>query len=135
MEKKVGIACIIDDDDVYIFGVKKLIQIKGLCDNLMVFKNGKEALNYLSSIFNTPNLLPDVILLDINMPEMNGWQFAEEFTKLNHQPEKKITVYMVSSSIDPKDEERAKSLSVVSNYYLKPITLYMLTGIFEAAAA
>lgn len=135
MKKKIEIACIIDDDDVYVFGVSKLIQIKGLCENLMVFNNGQEALNYLRPIFNTPNLLPDVILLDINMPVMDGWQFAEEFTKLNNHLEKKVIVYMVSSSIDPKDVERAKAISGISNYYLKPVTLDMLIGIFNESAA
>lgn len=134
MDKKIGIACIIDDDDIYVYGVKKLIQIKDLCENLMVFKNGQEALNYLKPILNTPELLPEVILLDINMPVMNGWEFAEEFTKLNAHPVKQITIFMISSSIDPKDVERAKKISGISQYYIKPVTLDVLTEIFNSAA-
>ena len=134
MVKKIGIACIIDDDDIYVYGLKKLIQLKDLCDNLMVFKNGQEALNYLKPILNTPELLPEVILLDINMPVMNGWEFAEEFTKLNSHPVKQITIFMISSSIDPKDVERAKQISGISQYYIKPVTLDVLTQIFNNAA-
>lgn len=134
MSKKIGVACIIDDDDIYVYGVKKLIQIKDLCENLMVFKNGQEALNYLKPILNTPELLPEVILLDINMPIMNGWEFAEEFTKLNANPVKQITIFMISSSIDPKDVERAKQISGISQYYIKPVTLDVLTKIFDGVA-
>ncbi len=81
MIKKVKNVCIIDDDEVYIFGISKLIKSKELCENLMVFNNGLDALNYLKPIINTPYLLPDIILLDINMPTINGWEFAEEFTR------------------------------------------------------
>lgn len=131
MKKKIGIACIIDDDDIYVFGIKKLIQLKQLCENLMVFRDGYEALNYLKPIFNTPELLPEIILLDINMPIMDGWQFIEEFTKLNSQPTKKVTIYMISSSIDPKDLEKAKGISGISNYFIKPVTLDTLSHIFR----
>ena len=131
MKKKIEIACIIDDDDIYVYGVKKLIQLKQLCENLMVFGNGHEALNYLKPIINTPSLLPDIILLDINMPVMDGWEFVEEFTKLHSNPEKKVTIYMISSSVNPRDIERSKGISGISKYMIKPITLETLMNIFQ----
>ncbi len=132
MTKKIINVCIIDDDDVYIFGVSKLIKSKGLCGNLMVFKNGLEAINHLKSIINVPDLLPDVILLDINMPKMDGWQFAEEFNRLNSQSGKKVIIHIVSSSIDVRDESKAKNLAVISDYYFKPVTRDMLDTIFQS---
>jgi CheY-like chemotaxis protein len=131
MKKKIEIACIIDDDDIYVYGVRKLIQLKQLCENLMVFGNGQEALNYLKPIINTPDLLPEIILLDINMPVMDGWQFIEEFTKLHSNPAKKVTIYMISSSVNPRDVERAEGISGISKYIIKPITLDTLINIFQ----
>ena len=131
MKKKIEIACIIDDDDIYVYGVKKLIQLKQLCENLIVFSNGQEALDYLKPIINTPNLLPEIILLDINMPVMDGWQFVEEFTKLHSNPSKKVTIYLISSSVNPRDIARAKGISGISKYMIKPITLAALMDIFE----
>ncbi|MBU0696747.1 MAG: response regulator [Bacteroidetes bacterium] len=133
MTNKIINVCIIDDDEVYIYSVIKLIKSKGLCGNLMVFKSGFEALNHLKSIIKTPNLLPDIILLDINMPKMDGWQFVEEFNKLNSKTGKKVIIHIVSSSIDVRDESKANSLSVISNYYFKPVTREMLDTIFQNA--
>ncbi len=130
MKRKIEIACIIDDDDIYVYGVKKLIQIKQLCNHLMVFSNGREALNHLKPILNIPELLPEVIFLDINMPVMNGWQFLEEFSNLNVQQVKDITIYMISSSLDPRDMDRAKAIESISKYIVKPVTLDMLVEVF-----
>ena len=65
--------------------------------------------------------LPDVIFLDINMPIMDGFQFMEEYVKIKPELNKKITIYMVSSSVDAVDIERAKSISDISDYIIKPI--------------
>jgi len=89
MPKKIDVACIIDDDETYIFNMKKLITFKKLCNNILVFGNGKDALNYMKHILSAPALLPDIILLDINMPVMNGWQFMDEFIRLNVNRRKK----------------------------------------------
>ncbi|MDQ7918564.1 response regulator [Mesonia sp. MT50] len=70
-----------------------------------------------------------MILLDLSMPVMDGWQFLDEFTKV--KIEKKITIYIVSSSIDPMDYERAKSYNDIQNYIIKPVQTEDLKSILK----
>ena len=127
--KKIDIACIIDDDPIFVFGVKKMMKLANFCESLMIFKNGEEALNNLTAIIDAGKKIPDVILLDLNMPIMDGWQFLDEFTKI--ESHKLITVYIVSSSIDPRDRNRVKDYENVSNFIVKPISLESLINISE----
>ena len=127
--KKIDIACVIDDDPIYVYGIKRLSEIAEFCNNLMVFPNGKEAYDNLKAILENGDKLPDVILLDINMPIWDGWQFLDEFTKI---PIKKtIQIYMVSSSIDPEDIEKAKSYKEVNRFIVKPLSIDKLREIVE----
>ena len=133
MGQKVELACIIDDDKIYVNLVKKIIEIKKLSKNLLIFKNGKEALDHFKLILENASeeVLPDIIFLDINMPVMDGWEFLNEFIKIKNNFEKKITLYVVSSSIDPRDLERAKSFNLVTDYLIKPIELKKFEKIFD----
>ncbi|MDR5591483.1 response regulator [Christiangramia sp. SM2212] len=138
MGQKVELACIIDDDKIYVNLVKKIIEIKKLSENLLIYKNGKEALDYFKNIMETvtdEDKLPDIIFLDLNMPVMDGWEFLNEFIKIKNSLNKKITLYVVSSSIDPRDLERAKSFNLVTDYLIKPIELKKFEKIFEKTAA
>ncbi|MGA8853768.1 MAG: response regulator [Christiangramia sp.] len=138
MGQKVELACIIDDDKIYVNLVKKIIEIKKLSENLLIYKNGKEALDYFKEIMENAtdeNKLPDIIFLDLNMPVMDGWEFLNEFIKIKNNLNKKITLYVVSSSIDPRDLERARSINLVTDYLIKPIELKKFEKIFERSAA
>ncbi|GAA4277128.1 response regulator [Aquimarina mytili] len=127
--KKIDIACIIDDDPIFIFGMKKIMKLIDFCKSLMVFRDGEEALNNLKAIISANEKLPDVILLDLNMPVLDGWQFLEEFVKI--PCEKKIIIYIVSSSVDPQDILRAKSYELVSDYIVKPVTVEKLKNVLS----
>lgn|SRR5690606_21391921 len=137
MGQKVELACIIDDDKIYVNLVKKIIEIKQLSENLLIFKNGLEALEYFKVILTnmSEEKLPDIIFLDLNMPVMDGWEFLGEFIKIKNNFDKKITLYVVSSSIDPRDLERAKSFNLVTDYLIKPIELKRFEQIFERKVA
>ena len=113
---------IVDDDDIFVFLTTKIIEQTNLVDLIKVFGNGLDAINFLKENKNNVDALPDIILLDLNMPIMNGWQFLEEYNKLNPTIGKKITIYIYSSSISPDDITRAKTISEVSDYIIKPIT-------------
>ncbi|MCK0160670.1 response regulator [Muricauda sp. F6463D] len=85
------------------------------------FSDGAEALEHIIANQNTPDALPDIIFLDINMPVMDGFQFMEEFVDLLPKLKKTIKVYLVSSSIDPKDIKKAKRINAISDYLVKPL--------------
>ena len=122
--KKIDIACIIDDDPIFVFGAKRMMELADFCNGFMVFQDGRKALDGLSAIVASGNNLPE-----LNMPVMDGWQFLDEFTKI--KTDKKITLYIVSSSIDNEDFNKAETYEVVSNYIVKPITMDTLKGILE----
>ncbi|WP_024768514.1 response regulator [Aquimarina macrocephali] len=132
MSHKIGLACIIDDDNMYVNLVKRIVEAKNLCKNLMVFQNGKDALNYFEAILTNLNkrTIPEIIFLDLNMPVMDGWEFLDNFTKIKNKLGKTITLYIVSSSINPVDIERAKSINTVKDYLIKPVTIEDLETIF-----
>lgn len=113
---------LVDDDDIFVFLTTKIIEQTNLVDLIKVFGNGLDAINFLKENKNNVDALPDIILLDLSMPIMNGWQFLEKYNKLNPTIGKKITIYICSSSISPDDITRAKTISEVSDYIIKPIT-------------
>lgn len=122
---------IVDDDDIFVYLTKKTIRETGLVERIEVFDNGLDALNFLNENKDNAPVLPEIILLDLSMSIMDGWQFLEEFTKLNQKIKKDITVYICSSSISPDDVARARSIKEVSDYIIKPITKDMLIEMIE----
>ncbi len=134
MEPKINLGCIIDDDSTYIKLISKLIEIKKLCKNLLVFKNGQEAFNYFSELPSDAHdeSIPELIFLDLNMPIMNGWQFLDKFKGLDKKLKSSLRLYVVSSSINPVDKERAKEYELVSDFISKPIQAKRLEEVFGA---
>lgn len=129
MKKKFELACLIDDDPITIFCTKRIIELANFCERLLVYTNGREALDSLKVILTTGESLPDVILLDIAMPIMDGWQFLDEVTVIPIM--KSITIYIITSSIDPADTERVRKYESVNNYIIKPITMAILKDIMN----
>lgn len=122
--------CIIDNNLVYAYGFKKLLSLKDLSKQVTHFSNGNEAIEYLKDPANAQNL-PDLIFLDISMPVMDGWEFMKGFAEIKPHLGKKIAVYMVSSSTDVDDVERANNISDISDYLFKPVDINRLAGIFK----
>jgi len=122
--------CIIDDDPIFAFGFHKLSKNIGLFSQILHFTNGLEAVEYLTNPANA-GYLPDVILLDINMPVMNGWEFSKKFEEIISHLGKNITLYIMSSSVDTKDITRAKNIPLVTDYLFKPISTTHLTNIYN----
>ena len=123
--------CIVDDDDIYQFTMVKTMKSLNLTDKIMVFSDGEEALDFMLDNLHNDKELPDVIFLDIDMPIMDGFQFMEEYVKIKPKLGKKITIYMVSSSVDPVDIDRAKKITEITDYIVKPITHDQLTTIVQ----
>ena len=124
---------LVDDDEIFVFLTRKTIEKTNLVDQVKVFNNGLEAMYFLNENSNTPEQLPDIILLDLSMPVMDGWQFLEAYINIKPRIGKQIIVCIVSSPIAPEDLLRAKSISEVTDFIIKPITkdqmVEMLTAI------
>lgn len=123
---------IVDDDPIYVYGIRKLMSFRGANALVSHFPNGQEAINQLKNLSDEYQL-PDMILLDINMPTMDGWEFMNEFAEIRPRLGKEITVYMVSSSVDLNDIHRAKNIPEVTDYIFKPVKGTHLTEIFNSA--
>lgn len=122
---------VVDDDRIYHFILKNLLNKNEIEVNPSFFENGFDALEILKEKISN-NDLPDLIMLDINMPIMDGWQFLEEFRKLktNHDF-LKTPIYVVTSSNDSIDLQMAKSYeNEISNYFVKPINELDICNIF-----
>ncbi len=133
--KKVEAISIIDDDKIYRFTTEKYINMLRLADRVLTYSDGEEAMSYLRQNLDTPSEIPDIILLDVNMPIMDGWDFLEEFAELSAKLPKKVTIYMVSSSIDDRDQQRARQIEQISDYVVKPITEEQLVELVNKATA
>ncbi len=120
--KRIKQCCIIDDDPIFIYGTKRIMREIEFCDSLVVYNNGEDAINGIIESHAITKTLPEIIFLDLNMPIMNGWEFLDEFIKIPNASLNKTLIYIISSSVDPKDINRVKNYKLVSNYILKPIT-------------
>lgn len=118
--KKINLVCIVDDDPLHLYITKKYIELSNIVENVLVFKNGKEAYDSLKQMLSKSENLPEIIFLDLNMPVWDGWQFVDEFTKLTL--EQKVSICILSSSNSEEDMERAKHYSIISKYLVKPTT-------------
>ena len=125
-------SCIIDDDPIHQFGMKVLMRKLAFSNEVLIFNNGKEAIDSLLDMLNQGLTLPNLIFLDLNMPIKDGWGFLDDFLHIPHHNREKVTIYIVSSSINPKDLERAKQYEVVGNYVVKPINENSLRELLES---
>jgi CheY-like chemotaxis protein len=121
MNRRIEIIYVVDDDDIYQYAVKKKILKRKLSAEVNTFKNGKDAIMHLGEVVKAGGPLPDVIFLDLNMPIMDGWDFLNEYARLQPLVNKKILLYIVSSSIQDSDIDRARSMYGVTDYIVKPI--------------
>lgn len=120
--RPINLVLLVDDDEIYKFIGSKIIESTNLVKRIKTFSNGEEAINFLKSNSKNVDLLPEIILLDLNMPIMDGFEFLEKYILLEPKLGKKITIYIVSSSVSPADIEKINQISEVSDYIIKPIT-------------
>ena len=122
---------VVDDDKIYQFLIKKLLASNNIEVNPFFYENGREALDGIKNKLDNGENPPDLILLDINMPVLDGWQFLEEYKKLKENIKNKISIYVITSSDNTVDRSRAKDFDEeITNYVLKPMTSDAIKSIF-----
>src|SRR5687767_335242 len=122
---------IIDDDAICSFINTRVAQTSGIFREILSVHNGQDALDFLQTVANGDGKSPDVILVDLNMPVINGFDFITAFHGLQFFNKQNIGVVVLTSSIEPKDIERARSLGI-RHYLQKPLTVNALqTTVFS----
>lgn len=109
---------LIDDDEVFNFVHKRIIQRIELGIDVMVIDSCRSALDYFS---NSDPVMPDLIFLDINMPEMNGFDFLDAVSSLPSEVKSKMKVVFVTSSLNEADVAKAHSYPMVVGFQDKPL--------------
>ncbi|RAJ82095.1 CheY-like chemotaxis protein [Chitinophaga dinghuensis] len=113
---------IVDDDPIHQQIAKIMIERQGISNNIRVFSDAQEVLDYFRENTNVADALPDLILLDLNMPVMDGWEFLDEYAGFQTSLPKQVKIFVLTSSIDEKDKERVRSYKFVSGYLTKPLS-------------
>ena len=113
---------LIDDDDINNFLSREIIGMYMPLAKIDSFTNPEEALEYIREKLKLQQSLPDIILLDINMPLMDGWEFLKAIDNLEQRNLFNTTVYLYTSSVYHEDKLKAKNYSVVKKLFTKPLS-------------
>jgi CheY-like chemotaxis protein len=130
--KTVDTICVIDDNDVYQFVMKNSINKLNPNIKILAYLNGEEGIESLKEMIENKEPLPDVILLDINMPIMDGWEFMNEFIKIKPKLPRVMPIYLTTSSLDASDIDKAKSYEDITGFLSKPIDRHTLLKITQS---
>lgn len=129
MPRPIHCILLIDDDPDDNFLHKIVIEESGLCDLVRIAESGKQALRYLQANDDPDYVRPDILILDINMPGMNGFEFLAEYQKIDIHLKSRLVVLMLTTSLNPNDTEQARQWSDVKAYRTKPLTNGMIQEI------
>ena len=130
---KLTTVAIIDDDPVYHLNIKMLLSELDSTSKFLIFNNGKEAYEFLIKSASDNQLLPDCMLLDLEMPVMDGFEFLEKFQQIKGSLKKNIAVFIVTSSSEVKDNHLMIKYPFVRGYLTKPISGTEIKKIRNAA--
>ncbi|EQA43594.1 response regulator receiver domain protein [Leptospira broomii serovar Hurstbridge str. 5399] len=117
---------LVDDDEMANFIHQRAIKKLDLDVQVDVAHDGLLAIDVLKS-----NRSPNLIFLDIRMPRMDGWEFLEEYRKLNASDKERIIILMLTTSLNPDDQERSQKFSEISLFINKPLSPEKLETILE----
>ena len=121
---------LVDDDDIFNFLNTKTLQLSGIANEIHTALNGQEALDLLNHYYESNASLPDIILLDLNMPVMDGFCFIEAFRKIDLPRIEDVSIIIVTSSPNHSDMLRAQAMGV-TRYLTKPLSEESLLSALE----
>jgi len=122
---------VIDDDPIFQYIAEKIFKKTNLFEETTCFLDANSALEYLVQNKDNPDVLPDVILLDIYMPALNGWEFINQYEQISDSLGKRVPIYILTSSVDPKEIARSKSHPSVKKFTSKPMTFEFIHDLYN----
>jgi CheY-like chemotaxis protein len=133
MERKLNCVLLIDDDEPTNYYNQQVVESSGHANCVKTVQSGQDALAYLASTSasDPERPCPELIFLDINMPAMNGWEFLEQYRRLDEDQKSKVMIVMLTTSLFPEDRHLAGELPEVSGFENKPLTPEKLDRIIE----
>jgi len=129
LPQKYDTVMIIDDNNIDLYVASRVIQKTGFAENVLRYTSAREALQYLKEHSDTIPALPEVIFVDIYMPDMSGFEFMAAYDGLAPQLKKHCHAYIISSSLDENDIARAHKDKNVVAFHEKPITAEFLRNV------
>jgi len=141
MNPQLNCILLIDDDEPTNFLNKMTLEQAGCTRHIRVAQSGQEALDYLrgcggdngfpegGSSGRSPR--PDLIFLDINMPAMDGWEFLERYKTLPAEQKADIVLIMLTTSLNPDDEVKTRTIPEVAGFENKPLSQHRLKALLE----
>ncbi|MRI00698.1 response regulator [Kriegella sp. EG-1] len=128
MPKQLDTILLLDDNYSTNFIHKKFISDANCTEQIIDFQSGIDALDYLSDV---KNKIPDLIFVDINMPIMSAWEFLTNFNELDRDDTDNSVIILLTTSLSPKDEEKAANISTINGIWLKPLSEEKIGAIIE----
>lgn len=122
LDKVIDLVMLVDDNDTDNFISKRIIEITKFAKRVEVKSSGKSALDYLKDNQSSPENLPNIIFLDINMPIVDGFVFLYEFEKFTELVKNKCKVIILSSSDNKRDIDKIVNNNHVIKFITKPLT-------------
>ena len=131
MKQKLNSVLLIDDDESTNFLNELILNEADCTKQIVAVQSGKKALDFIKQKKANSVKEPDLIFLDVNMPAMDGWEFLEEYVRLPKEDRNSIVIVMLTTSLNPDDEERAKTYSEVNGFCHKPLTFEILQSVMH----
>jgi two-component SAPR family response regulator len=130
MQHNSNIIAIVDDDEMSLFLIRKILERNKLADSILQFTSGIKTLLYLKNNVNNILQLPSIILLDITMPLMSGWQFLDELRNIEFSDGYEPAIVIISAAVNI-DFEMLRSYPYIKGYILKPVMPDKLVAAIE----
>jgi len=131
MKKKIRNILLIDDSQADNFISSRIINKAAVAETITTTYGAREALDYLTKSINGQFPKPEIIFLDINMPDMSGWDFLEEYKLLDEAQKAGVVVCMLTTSKANNDRTKAAEYEEITEYSSKPLTVEKLMSITE----